>query len=101
MTIARTSIVCSREYSWTNVILDDGTGPEEYGCDGIYVRARTAKRAKVLALRFFRRDKHWRRFRDAYLWLENGCPFAGMTAECIDAFAYPFFRAALSHEGEA
>ena len=37
-------------------LLDDGSGPLDYGCDFTYAYARTATRAKVLALRVFRRQ---------------------------------------------
>lgn len=49
------------------------TDPPEYGCAYRLVFARTARRAKVLAVRAWRRDKRERRY-----FQEVECPFTGM-----------------------
>lgn len=65
--------VASRNYGYT-----DPFRPPEYCRYFVYARAATAKRAKVIALRWFRRhEPHYSQDADdAY---EN--PFAGMVAE--------------------
>ncbi len=44
-------LVYTPEYGTVIPILDDGTGPMEYGCDVLHVRARNRRAAKVLAVR--------------------------------------------------
>lgn len=75
--ISRCFIVCGPEYGEVIPILDDGSGPMEYGCDAVYVRSRTKRRARVLALRWFRRF-------DAKYLHNADSPFKGMTVEEID-----------------
>ena len=73
-------IVASREISAVDVICDDGTGPLEYWREVLYVRASSRQRAKVLALRAWRRRRtqSWKR----YGWIDDGSnPFRGMTVE--------------------
>lgn len=70
-------LVCSAEYGTVVPVLDFGEGPTEYGRDCLYVRARSAKRAKVLMVRAWRRRSAWRRPN----WLTDGVPFRGMIAE--------------------
>lgn len=80
MANSRRYLVCSPEYGTVDRVLDDGPGPMEYERDVLYVRTRTAKRAKVLALRAWRRarKKNWRVAR----WFGYGeNPFVGMTVE--------------------
>ncbi len=73
-------LVCSPEYGEVIPILDDGSGPMEYGRDAVYVRARTRRRARVLAVRWFRR------FDAKYLQRVDN-PFRGMMVE--DLSKYP------------
>jgi len=75
--VSRNYVVASREIGTVVPVLDDGSGPIEYGCEVLYVRARSRQRAKVLALRAWRRRRpqSWRR----YGWIDDGCnPFSGM-----------------------
>lgn len=79
--VARCYLVISPEYGEVIPILDDGTGPTEYGHDVVYAFARNARRAKVLALRWFRRQYagKWR-----HNWIEDGNPFTGMTVDRME-----------------
>ena len=54
-----TYLVCSKEYGTVIPIMDYGEGPTEYGRDCIYVKlcSPSKHRARVLALRAFRRQK--------------------------------------------
>jgi hypothetical protein len=75
----RNYIVVSRELSAVDVILDDGTGPLEYWREVLYVRARSRRAAKGLAVKTWRRrrSRSWRH----YGWLDDGAsPFTGMHA---------------------
>ncbi len=77
MTRGRWYEVVSPEYGEVIPILDDGTGPMEYGADFLYVRARNAHRAKTLAVRA------WRRAHAKYL--EPGeNPFTGVKATRVN-----------------
>lgn len=76
-------LVASAEYGTVIPILDYGEGPTEYGRDVLYVRCASRQRAKVLALRAWRRQnrRNWRKAG----FLEDGCPFTGMIVErCAD-----------------
>ena len=56
-----------------------GYEPDEYGAFFVYAKAQTARRAKVIALRWFRHHEGWR-------WdyaMGDGNPFTGMVAERI------------------
>lgn len=75
--LAHCYVVCSPEYGEVIPILDDGTGPMEYGCDVVFAFTRNARRAKVLGVRWFRR-RGARYLRYA----EN--PFAGVKAERLE-----------------
>ena len=70
--------VTSPPFYWTDVILEDGTGPTYREHDWLAVFATSARRAKVLALRCWRRRRHQ--------WVEDAMsdgvnPFTGMEAE--------------------
>lgn len=70
--------VVSREYSYIEPVTMYGEGPVEYARYFVYAKAKTAKRAKVIALRYFRRQ--YSRFSwDMGEAFEN--PFKGMKAE--------------------
>jgi hypothetical protein len=75
-------LVYTPEYGMIIPILDDGSGPTEYGSDVLYVRAANRQRAKVLAVRAWRRAS---RIREAH-WIQD-CdsdmrnPFAGLKVE--------------------
>ena len=73
----RCYVVCSPEYGEVIPVLDYGQGPIEFGCDVAFAYARNARRAKVLALRVFRR-LHRRGPYPGYL---SDNPFSGMTAK--------------------
>lgn len=79
----RCYLVASAQYSYVEPVLDDGSGPTEYARDVIYVCARSAKRARVLALRAFRR-LYRRRPSKRPDYLTDGMPFKGMTAERVE-----------------
>ena len=79
MTHAKMYMVYTPEYGTVIPILDDGSGPKEYGADVLLVRATNKRRAKVLAVR------RWRH-RPRGKWVENRdsdliSPFAGLKAE--------------------
>lgn len=73
--MAKWYLVCGPVCTDVIPILDDGTGPSEDYRDVLWVFAQTARRAKVLALRVFRKraKEDW--------WNWGGSPFSGMTAE--------------------
>lgn len=73
-------VVVSAECHARDVILDDGTGPEEYWRDVVYVFARDTRRAKVLALRWFRRQYGRIAWRGRYYLCDEN-PFKGMKVE--------------------
>lgn len=58
-----------------------GYEPDEYGAFFVYAKAKTAKRARVIALRWFRRHEG-RRFQYE-IGRDCASPFTGMTAERI------------------
>jgi hypothetical protein len=68
-------LVVSREYGVVMPLLDDGSGPTEYGCDVIAVEAQTPRDAKVLAVRLARQHPRRYGFVDHYA---DECPFTGM-----------------------
>ena len=72
-------LVASREYETINPVLEDGSGPSEWGRDELYVDARTKREAKVLALREFR--KQHVRFLHYY---SDESPFTGMLVLASD-----------------
>ena len=49
-------LIISPQYGTVVPVLDDGTGPMEYGSDGVIVEARTKREALVLGLRRMRSD---------------------------------------------
>lgn len=72
-------VVIGPEYGTVEPILDDGTGPMEYGCDVVEVEAETRRAALVLGVRLLRRlpRGYLDRFPD-----EN--PFTGVRVELAD-----------------
>lgn len=58
----RCYLVCSPEYGTVVEVIDFGQGPMECGRDVLFAYARNAGRAKVLAVRAWRRaqKKNWR-----------------------------------------
>ena len=82
---ARWFLVLSPEYGEVVPVLDFGQGPTEYGRDAVHVRTHSKARAKVLALRHFRRHHAARCRQPDYL--RYGSPFAGMIVEYGDAKA--------------
>ena len=72
--------VITPEYGEVVPILDDGTGPMEYGCDCVEVLARNKRDALLLGVKYMRsrpREYKWFKYDD-----EN--PFAGVKVECLD-----------------
>ena len=79
--------VSSAEYSYVDVILDDGTGPIEYCRCFVYAKATNAKRAKIIALKWFRHNSsEWRNY------CNEGNPFTGMLADLIPTNDYIYCR---------
>lgn len=79
----RLYLVCSPPYDYTEPVLDYGEGPTTTERDVLVVRCRTRSRARVLALRAWRRRfrtgrDHWQRY---YLSDSAVHPFSGMTVE--------------------
>lgn len=71
-------MVVTPEYGEVIPILDDGTGPEEWGADVVFVEAETKRRALVEGVRELRRiHSHW--MEDQYSNVSN--PFTGLKAE--------------------
>lgn len=73
--------VVSPEYDYTEPILDYGEGPTYPAWDVAKVFTRTKKRAKVLALRSFRR--YYKNRGDKPYYLEDENPFKGMKVYAI------------------
>ena len=96
-------MVVTPPYGTLIPILDDGTGPTEYGSDVLYVEARTVKEAKVLAVREWRqmqRRGQWREARwvaDQYI--NNACPFTGLKVFNMDLDDAEFNRRYHKSEG--
>ena len=62
-------------------ILDDGTGPSEWGSDVLEVEALNASQAKVLAVREWRRQRtRWVSDQDT----DCRCPFTGLQVRNMD-----------------
>lgn len=80
---ARWFLVLSPEYGTVVPVMDFGMGPTEYVRDAVHVRTRSKARAKVLALRFFRRHHAARVNKPDYL--SDGSPFTGMIVEYDEA----------------
>ena len=70
--------VITPEYGTVVPVLDDGTGPEEFGCDVVEVEAPTRREALVLGLRELKKvTKGWINwYRD-----DTSNPFTGLRAE--------------------
>lgn len=69
-------IVISPEYGTMIPIMDDGTGPMEYGCDVVCVDAETARQAKVAGVRKMRET-----YPDGWLSRVEGNPYNGIYAK--------------------
>lgn len=67
-------LVCSPEYGEVVPILDDGTGPMEYGADCVFVEADTRRDALLLGVALFRQQGA--RYLD-----RTDNPYAGVTVE--------------------
>lgn len=66
-------IVVSREYSYVEPVLDDGSGPTHYTCDVVEVDAENKKEARIAAL------KELRKLTRGFIYETNGeNPFGGM-----------------------
>lgn len=75
--------VASREYCYVEPVTMDGQGPLEYARYFVFARAKSPQRAKVIALRWFRRHEHgWKRDMGDYGSYGDN-PFTGMTAEPV------------------
>ena len=74
--------VVSPEYEEVVPILDDGTGPTEYGCDCVEVEANSKREAIIKGLSAMRIDRtcHHPQYAD-------GNPFTGMKAYLKDETA--------------
>lgn len=93
-------VVVSPTYWVTEPILDDGSGPGEPASDFVYVFSRSAVRAKVLAVRAWRRLKRMRwcgglpkalRYYRVGEWLDEGeNPFRGVRVLRSPLFAPPW-----------
>ncbi len=79
--------VVSPPYTYVEAILEDGTGPIYTIYDWLAVNATSARRAKVLALRAWRRRENHPRFRhEVGDWMHYGVnPFTGMKAKRFPA----------------
>lgn len=83
--------VTSPPFMWTDAVLEDGSGPMYEERNWVPVFARNARRAKVLALRFWRRKRNsggWR----SVPWLDDNesdgvCPFTDMKTERLNCAA--------------
>lgn len=67
-------LVCSPEYGEVVPILDDGTGPTEYGCDVVFVEAETRRDALLLGVALFRQQ-------GAKYLADAESPYAGVKVE--------------------
>ncbi len=73
----RDYLVCSPEYGTVIPVLDDGSGPMEYGCDVVLIRTNLGPtQARVAAVTLWRRGKVPCR----YLW-DSENPFTGVTVQ--------------------
>jgi hypothetical protein len=84
--VSRKWVVYTPEYGTVVPILDDGSGPTEYGADVLYVRAATRQRAKVLAVQAWRHNRGRPSWMHHGAWLERqdsdgACPFTGLKVE--------------------
>ncbi len=71
--------VVSPEYGTVMPILDDGTGPMEYGCDVVRVEAETRRDALAFGVRLMLADSSCRWVQDCRSdWMS---PYAGMKVE--------------------
>lgn len=80
--------VTSPEFSYVEVVCDDGTGPLEYDRDWICVEAHTASEAKAIAV------KHWLQDQKSYASNSRQSgenPYAGIEVEPIIPTENPFY----------
>lgn len=91
-------LVSSKEYTYVEPVLDFGQGPSYTVRDTIFVRARNRQRAKVLAVRFFRRQAARRGLRPGWDSFDEN-PYAGMLAEFIACEACLGFGAVCDPSG--
>lgn len=75
-------LVCSPEYGEVVPVLDDGSGPMEYGCDVVFVEAESRRDALMLGVQLFR-EKGAR-----YLRYDDEHPYAGVTVESLACKAH-------------
>ena len=66
-------MIVGPEYGVVEPILDDGTGPMEYGCDVVEVEANSKADARILGVRLLRQLR--RGYLDRY---KDENPFAGL-----------------------
>lgn len=92
--LSKKFLVITPEYGTVIPILDDGTGPMEYGCDVLHVRARNRRAAKVLAVRAWRRKGRYS------LWVNrnDGNPYVGLKVEPAE---YPWKDGDMAPDYEA
>lgn len=67
-------LVCSPEYGVVVPVLDDGTGPTEYGCDAVHVEAESRQDALMLGVALLKQQ--------GARYLDNAeNPYAGVRVE--------------------
>jgi hypothetical protein len=69
-------LVCSPEYGEVVPILDDGTGPMEYGCDVVHVEAETREDALLLGVMLLKKQ-------GARYVVDGENPYAGVKVESM------------------
>jgi hypothetical protein len=73
-------MVVTPEYGAKIPILDDGSGPMEYGCDVFEVEAPNARQAKVQAVQYWRTHPYDAYHKNGWLDEVDGNPFTGLKA---------------------
>ena len=73
--------VISPEYGTVIPILDDGTGPTEYGCDVVEVEAETKRDALAMGVKLMLADLSCQWVKDCRL--DDRNPYAGMKVELV------------------
>lgn len=72
--------VITPEYGEVDPILDDGTGPIEYGCDVVVIETERPRDAKALGVKYMLQKFH--KFKWCKTQREDGCsPYAGVKVE--------------------
>lgn len=87
-------LVCSPEYGEVVPILDDGTGPMEYGCDVAHVEAESREDALYLGVLLMRKQgaRYLRDCENPYAGVKvesQMCPRHGMPTWCGDHYECP------------